>query len=242
MKIIARFLLPTVLLAGGLRAAEPLKIHLISGSAEYKSEASLREFSAHLQQLGFVCTASWGQDKGRSLPNLEALPAADLMIVFARRLALPAGQMKLIRAHWEAGKPVLGIRTASHAWGEKDNPDNAVFDRQVLGNHYTGHYGNEPVAVAPVAAQAAHPVLRGVRPFNSAKLYKTGELAPTAIALQHGTNAQGRQVVTLINEYRGGRMFYTSLGIPEDFRDENFRRLLVNAIHWTTRREPPAGP
>jgi type 1 glutamine amidotransferase len=81
-----------------------------------------------------------------------------------------------------------------------------------------------------------------VRPFSSGKLYKTGELAPTATALQIGTNDKGRQVVTLVNEYRGGRVFYTSLGIREDFRDENFRRLLVNAIHWATRREPPAGP
>jgi type 1 glutamine amidotransferase len=242
MKIILRLLLLAALLAGRLIAAAPLKIHLISGSAEYQSEASLREFSAHLQQLGFVCTASWGQDKGKSLPNLEALPGADLMIVFARRLTLPAEQMRIIRAHWEAGKPVIGLRTASHAWGEKDNPDNAVFDRQVLGNNYAGHYGAEPVAVTPVAAQAGHPVLRGVRPFSSAKLYKTGELAPSAVALQIGTNNQGKQVVSLVNEYKGGRMFYTSLGIPEDFRDANFRRLLLNAIHWTTRRDFSAGP
>jgi type 1 glutamine amidotransferase len=237
-----RILWLLALLASGLRAAAPLKIHLVSGSAEYHSEPSLREFSARLQQLGFVCSASWGQDKGKSLPNLEALPAADLLIVFARRLTLPAEQMTIIRAHWEAGKPVIGLRTASHAWGEKDNPDNAVFDRHVLGNNYTGHYGAEPVAVTPIAGQTGHPVLRGVRPFNSAKLYKTGELAPTATALQIGTNDKGQQVVTLVNEYKGGRMFYTSLGLPEDFRDENFRRLLINAIHWTTRREPPSGP
>jgi type 1 glutamine amidotransferase len=242
MKTSIRILWLLALLASGLRAAAPLKIHVISGSAEYRSEASLQEFSAYLQQLGFVCSASWGQDKGKSLPNLEALPSADLMIVFARRLTLPADQMKIVRAHWEAGKPVIGLRTASHAWGEKDNPDNAVFDRQVLGNNYGGHYGDEPVAVTNAPDQAAHPVLRGVQPFRSSKLYKTGPLAPTATALQFGTNDKGKQVVTLINEYKGGRMFYTSLGIPEDFRDENFRRLLINAIHWTTRRDPPACP
>lgn len=221
-------------------AADPLRVHLISGSAEYKSEASLQEFAAHLRSFGLECTASWGQDKGKSLPNLAALPGADVMIVFARRLALPDEQMKLIRAHWEAGKPVIGIRTASHAWGEKDNADNAVFDLQVLGNHYTGHYGDEPVAVANVAAQAAHPVLRGVQAFGTRKLYKAGELAPTATALQTGDNGKGREVVTLVNEYRGGRMFYTSLGVPEDFQNANFRRMLVNALFWAARREPPA--
>lgn len=222
--------------------AGPPKVHLISGSEEYRSEASLKEFSAYLKTLGIECSASWGADKGQSLPNLGALPQAELMIVFARRLALSAEQMKIIRGHWEAGKPVIGIRTASHAWGEKDNADNAVFDVQVLGNNYTGHFGDEVVAVTPVAEQLAHPVLAGVKPFNSRKLYKIGKLAPTATALQLGANGKGREVVTMVNEYKGGRMFYTSLGVPEDFANQNFRRLLVNAIYWTTRRAPPVAP
>ncbi len=241
MKITAALFVLVGLLPSGIDVvAAPLKVHIISGSAEYRSEASLKEFAAYLQQLGVECSASWGSDKGKTLPNLAALPSADLMIVFARRLALPASEMKLVRAHWEAGKPVLGLRTASHAWGEKDNEDNATFDRNVLGNHYTGHYGDEPVEVTNAPAQNAHPVLKGVRAFSTRKLYKNGELAPTATALQFGANDKGREVVTLVNEYKGGRMFYTSLGVPEDFKDENFRRMLVNAIYWTTRREPPA--
>lgn len=239
MKILSFLPLLAGLCAAAVTAAPaPLKIHIISGSEEYKSEASLKEFSAYLQQQGLECSASWGKDKGKELPNLEPLARADVMIVFARRLTLPEEQMKLIRAHWEAGKPIVGIRTASHAWGEKDNPDVPFFDHQVLGNNYNGHYGDEPVAVTSVPAQAAHPVLAGVKPFTSRKLYKNKELAPTATALQIGDNGKARDVVTLVNEYKGGRMFYTSLGVPEDFKDANFRRLLVNAIYWTARREP----
>jgi type 1 glutamine amidotransferase len=243
MKVLLLFTLVASLLAGWSQAASaPLKVHVISGSQEYASEASLKEFTGYLQGLGIACTASWGKDKGKTLPNLEPLPSADLLIVFARRLTLPEEEMRIVRGHWAAGKPVIGLRTASHAWGEKGNPDNAEFDRKVLGNHYTGHYGDEKVEVTNVAAQAAHPVLQGVRPFRSRKLYKTAELAPTATALQMGDNGRGREVVTIVNEYNGGRMFYTSLGVPEDFQDDNFRRLLVNAIHWTTRRPPPSPP
>jgi type 1 glutamine amidotransferase len=224
------------LLSGWINASgASLKIHIISGSEEYRSEASLKEFAVHLGRKGMECSASWGKDKGTWLPNLEQLATADLMIVFARRMILAEEQMKLIRAHWEAGKPVIGIRTASHAWGAGDN---AVFDRKVLGNHYQGHYRDERTEVTNVAAQNAHPVLHGVHPFTSRRLYKTGETAPTATALQFGDNGEGRHVVTLINEYRGGRMFYTSLGVPEDFKDENFRRMLLNAIHWCTRSDP----
>ena len=219
--------------------AAPLRVHLISGSKEYASEPSLKEFAVHLGTRGVECTASWAQDGGTTLPNIEALAAADVMLVFARRLKLPAEQMAVVRAHWEAGKPIVGIRTASHAWGDKENPDNAIFDRKVLGNHYLGHFGDEPVSVSAAPTQASHPVLAGVKPFTSRKLYKAGELAPTATPLQFGDNGKARHAVTLVNDYKGGRVFYTSLGVPEDFKDENFRRLLVNAIFWTARRDPP---
>jgi type 1 glutamine amidotransferase len=234
MKITTTLTVLIALFTGWINAlGAPLRIHMISGSEEYRSEASLKEFAAYLRQSGIECSASWAKDKGTRLPNLGPLPPADLLIVFARRLTLPEEQMKIVRAHWEAGKPVIGIRTASHAWGAEDN---AIFDRKVLGNNYAGHYRDVKTKVTNVAAQNAHPILNGVRPFTSRKLYKAGELAPTATALQFGDNGEGRHVVTLVNEYKGGRVFYTSLGVPEDFKDENFRRMLVNAIYWTTRR------
>src|SRR5687768_7451662 len=217
-------------------ATEPLKVHIISGSKEYGSEPSLREFAEHLTKLGITCTASWAQDGGVTLPNVSALATADLMIVFARRMKLPEEQLRIVRAHWEAGKPIVALRTASHAWGDKGNADNSTFDLKVLGNNYQGHHGNEPVQVTLVPGQTSHPVLSGVQPFTSRKLYKTGPLAPTATPLQFGDNGKGRHPVTLVHEYNGGRVFYTSLGVPEDFKNENFRRLLVNAIYWTTRR------
>ena len=240
MKSFHRLLFVFALAAAALdAAAAPLRVHFISGSKEYGSEPSLKEFAGYLTKQGVTCTASWAQDGGKELPNVDAIPAADLLIVFTRRMKLPEEQMKVVRAHWEAGKPVIGLRTASHAWGDKESPDNATFDRKVLGGQYLGHYGDERIAVTPAPGQTTHPVLAGVKPFASRKLYKAGELAPTATPLQFGDNGRGRHVVTLVNEYKGGRVFYTSLGVPEDFKDENFRRMLVNAIYWTTRRQAP---
>jgi type 1 glutamine amidotransferase len=46
------------------------------------------------------------------------------------------------------------------------------------------------------------------------------------------------QPVTWAHTYKGGRTIYTSMGVPEDFQDENFRRLLTNAIFWTAQRDP----
>ena len=213
-----------------------LAIHMISGSREYKSQPSLEEFAQHLEEnYNVTVTASWGHDGIKELENLDALKKAELMIVFARRMKLSDEQMEIIRGHWLAGKPIVGIRTASHAFS---NEDNQIFDREVLGNHYSGHHGKEQVKVTNEAERQEHPVLAGVEPFSSTKLYKCGELPKTTTVLQIGDIGKASYPVTMVNEYNGGRVFYTSLGVPGDFQDENFRRMLTNAIFWTTHRDP----
>ena len=171
------------------------------------------------------CTASWGKDGAKELEGLDALKDADLMLVFTRRMKLGEAQMALIRSHWEQGKAIIGIRTAGHAFQKADNE---IFDRQVLGGHYRGHYGNEPIKVINKAS--GHPVLEGVEPFTSTKLYKAGELAKDTVVLQMGDIGKDRHPVTIVHEYKGGRTFFTSLGVPADFENENFRQMLVNAV------------
>jgi type 1 glutamine amidotransferase len=237
----------TVLSAAGTRAADPspaattdptapLVLHVISGSKEYESEASLRPFLADLQKRYRVTvTASWGTDGGETLDNLDELKKADVLLLFARRMKLPEDQMKLIRAHWEANRPIVGIRTASHAFQPADNE---VFDRQILGGSHQSHWADEPVKVTNHPDQTEHPVLRGVGPFVSRKLYKRADLLKDVVVLQTGNNGKDTQPVTLTREHKGGRIVYTSLGVPEDFKDDNFRQLLINAIFWTARRDP----
>ena len=119
---------------GAFLEAAPLKVHIISGAKEYHSEASMSGFSKWMEKHYDVkFTASWGHDGIEKLPNLGVLKNADVMFVFARRMKLVEPQMKLIRAHWEAGKPIVGVRTASHAFQKADNE---IFDRQVMGGNY----------------------------------------------------------------------------------------------------------
>ena len=215
---------------------QPLLIHIVSGSKEYDSEKSLKAFKSQLESSYDVSiTASWGYDKIEKLPNLEPLKNADLLIVFARRMNLPPEQMKLFHAHWNEGKPVMGIRTASHAFQKEDN---AVFDLEVLGGHYNGHYGDEPVKVTNETEQSNHPVLQGVPAFPSQKLYKAGPLHQNSLVLQIGDNGKGVEPVTIVHNYKNGRMFYTALGTPNDFEHPAFQTLLTNAVFWTTQRNP----
>ena len=226
-------------------AAEPapLKIHLISGSKEYKSEESLKKLQKHLEgSYKVVIAASWGADQGGELPNGDKIKDADVLVVFTRRMKLPEAQLALVRAHWEAGKPVVGIRTASHAWSDEEN---ANFDRKVLGGDHNSHLKDEPVSVVPTQDSTEHPILKGVGPLKSRKLYKVGPQPTSVTILQTGTatTAEGAKVtqpVTWINTYKGGRIFYTSLGVPEDFDQPSYLALLTNAVFWTAERDPSA--
>lgn len=213
---------------------KPLKVHMISASAEYKSEPSLKEFKDFLEKnYNVEVTASWGKDSGKILDNLDALKSADLLVLFARRMNLPEDQMSIIRSHWESGKPIVGIRTAGHAFGK----DNEHFDKKVLGGHYKGHYGQEPIAVSATKEGAGHPVLKGVGEFKSRRLYSAGSLADDTVVLQIGDIGKAKHPVTIVHTYKGGKIFFTSLGVPEDFTDANFRKMLTNAIFWTTDRD-----
>jgi len=212
--------------------AAALKIHIISGAKEYQSEASMKVFSVWMEKNYEVkFSASWGHDGIEKLSNLGALAQADVMFVFARRMKLVEPQMKLIRTHWEKGKPIVSVRTASHAFQKADNE---VFDRQVMGGNYQGHFGDGPVKVTN---SGKHPILKGVGKITSNKLYKAGPLAKGATVLQQGDIGTDKHAVSWINSWKGGRTFYTSLGVPKDFENENFRRMLANAIFWSVDRK-----
>jgi type 1 glutamine amidotransferase len=234
-------LLTTLLLHPAGRAAEEkvLKIHLIAGG-EYKPVPSMTEFKKHVEKTYRVeCTTSFydGTGSPSKLDNLDALKSADLLVLFARRMSLREEQMKLIRAHWNAAKPIVGIRTACHAFQKADNE---VIDRKLFGGNYGGASSNGGFKTAVMKGQEDHPVLKGVGEIKAAKYaYGNGPLAEGVVVLHRVGRIKDKDFpVTWVNTYKGGRYFYTSLGAPEDFEQEGMKRLLVNAIFWAARRDP----
>jgi type 1 glutamine amidotransferase len=238
--VLAVFLLSRGVCAAAAAAADgagkhPLKVAMYSGSAEYRSAESLAGLKKHLEaEYGTSCSLHVVDEKGTKLTGIEDLEACDVAVIFTRRLKLDEGQVAALKKYCDAGKPVVGIRTASHAfqtWLE--------FDRDVLGGNYQGHYREDaPAAVKPVAA--GHPLLEGVKPFTTkGKLYKNPDLARDVTRLLTATTPETTETVAWTRQHKGGRVFYTSLGTPEDFENPDFRRLVVNAIFWTANRETP---
>ncbi len=201
-----------------------LKIHLI-GFGEYEAAKSLAEFKKHLEQHYRVdCTASLGVN-GKKLDNLDPLRTTELLVLFARRMNLPEEQMVILRNHWEKGKPIVALRTATVAFQQTDNEALG----KVLGGDYQGP-GSYTTPFKAIAddSQKDHPILRGVGPINSRGPYRFGKLSDKAVVLQIvESDKKIKAPATWIHEYQGSRMFYSTMGVPEDFQNEHFRRLLV---------------
>jgi putative membrane-bound dehydrogenase-like protein len=211
-----------------------LNVCLVSGSLEYESDASLSGFQKYLEEHYLVqCTRAFRKSDD-DLPGLDNLDTCDVIVLFTRRLTISGEQLEKVKKHCKSGKPIVGVRTASHAfqnWLE--------LDKEVLGGNYKGHYGASPAVEVQIVAKARnHPILSGVKPFQSAgSLYQNPNLADDVEVLLTGSIPGHTEPVAWTRSHNGGRVFYTSLGHQKDFADENFRRLLVNALFWTAKRD-----
>lgn len=223
--------------------APPLKVCLVSGSIEYKSNESLAAYQKYLEShYNARCTQAFIQGNDiEHLPGLDNLDTCDVMVLFTRRLKIDGPELEKIKAYCHSGKPVVGVRTASHAlqnW--------LALDKEVLGGNYKGHYdGDLATDVTLVETQKDNPLLQGVTPFRSAgSLYKNKGISGDCQVLMTGTSPEATEPITWTRTHNGGRVFYTSLGHPQDFQEESFRRLLANGLFWAAGREPqtPASP
>ena len=155
---------------------------------------------------------------------------------------MPRKDLEAVQSYLAAGKPLVGIRTASHAFdargrGPKGYVDWPTFDPDVLGGHYIGHCEDGPKTTVKLAAGVEnHPILAGVTvPFSgNGSLYKVRPLKQSTTPLLVGTVPRhDPEPVAWTNQYGKSRIFYTSLGHPENFRDPAFIRLLTNAVLWS---------
>jgi type 1 glutamine amidotransferase/nicotinamidase-related amidase len=249
-------------LIGGepFRFADDKRPHVafIIGENEYHTWETLPEFAAkELEFRGLNCSYVLAPPKGgNDFENYQEIKNADLLAISVRRRAPQKQMMELIRAHVAQGKPVVGIRTASHAFDPRAPVDDrhsewTTFDSDVLGGDYQGHYSNKPpndpvTYVRVVASAAAHPILTGIsaEPFVvTSHLYKNPNPKPTITPLMVGWLDGRAEVhpVAWVNTANNRRVFYTSLGSPDDFANATFRRLLLNGILWAVGQPvPPA--
>lgn len=213
----------------------------------YHADKTLPAFAQVLrEEHGIHCTVLHGEG-GHRLPLTENLKTADAVVVYVRRLGPAPAQIQALKDYVAAGGPIIGLRTASHAFKLKNAPDGSYdipegqaewpdFDPAILGGSYHGHEGNE-LGSDISNVNIEHPVMAGVVPatwHSKGSLYNAGPIAEDATLLQEGRVPGVAEPVTWIREAAPGRgkVFYSSLGYPDDFKEPAFRRMLINAVHW----------
>ena len=163
-------------------------IVLVSGDEEYRSEEALPMLGKILAtHHGFKCSVLFAIDPDtgeidpnnqNNIPGLHLLEDADMLVLFTRFRELPDEQMKHIIDYTNAGGPVMGLRTATHAFNYTENKESPYakysfnsqefdggYGRQVLGetwiNHH-GHHGKESARGVIDEENRDHPILKGV--------------------------------------------------------------------------------
>ena len=255
---IEKFVCPTItssdLLDGpAQRFAEDDRPHVafLVSDDHYHADKTLPVFAQMLRdRYGCHCTLLHGQGTSNipATGELVGENAADCLVLYVRRLALPEQQLDRVRKYLASGKPLVGMRTASHAFDTKGKHEPGQdewpeFDPEVLGGNYHGH-GPNPAGtdVAIVPERAGHPILAGVEPakwHSTGSLYFTSPVAENATVLMTGALEDRVEPLTWVRDYQGGRVVYNGLGHPDDFQDPQFRRLLVNTIFWAMDRPVP---
>jgi len=165
------------------------RIVFVTGDEEYRSEEGMPMLAKILaRHHGFHCTVLFAIDKNdgtinpneiTNIPGLEKLAAADLAVIFLRWRDLPDDQLVHLIDYVESGKPVVGLRTATHAlklradskyrrytWDSREEGYDGGLGRQVLGETWISHHGDHGKQstrgiIAPGAEN--HPILRGIK-------------------------------------------------------------------------------
>ncbi|MCB1064834.1 MAG: hypothetical protein KDN20_18180 [Verrucomicrobiae bacterium] len=253
------------------------KIVFLAGDEEYRSEESLPMLAKILSQThGFDCTVLFSVDpekgyidpnNGKNIPGTEALADADLMILALRFRDLPPEQTQPITDFLNAGKPVIGLRTSTHAFNGKMATGDWKYNQfglNILGETWVAHHGahkKEGARGVIEADNANHSMLNGVMDvFAPSDVYTVKNLKGDETILLRGAVTETldpsskpitgpknspMQALAWIHDYTGpngtakGQAFCTTAGAAVDLMSEDLRRLVVNAAYYLTGMNVP---
>jgi len=247
---------------------------LISGDEEYRSEEALPQLAKILSKHhGFSCTVLFAQHPDRpgivdanylkNIPGLQTLESADAMILFTRFRALPDDQMKYIDTYFMSGKPVVAIRTATHAFNfDKDSTSSYVhygnyyngemsewtdgFGRLVLGEKWHTHHGHhkhQSTRGIITEESTEHPLTNGIASgeiWGSTDVYGVrlplpGDSEPIVLG----------QVINRRGPFDENDVFYGMKPTDDEIAEVNDKGIPVNdtlmPIAWTKSYQLPGG-
>jgi type 1 glutamine amidotransferase len=243
---------------------KPLVV-FVAGDHEYGGESTLPIIAAELEKnYGFrtkILKSYPDQNAEENIPGLEALKEADVAVFFLRWRRLPADQIQFIEDYLKTGKPLLGFRTTTHAFNYPKGHPLQKWNAfgEIAFNSPPGwggvakhtHYGHESSTdVNIIKSEANNELLTGVGDNFHVRswLYQVLPSYPIkgSVLLMngHSINPADKKAYdnpvswTGTNSY-GAKFFFTTMGHPEDFDQEPFQHLVINAMHWVAGKKIP---
>lgn len=201
-----------------------------------------------------------------NIPGMDTLADADLCVLTTRFRMLPDEQMKPFLDYLKAGKPLVAYRTATHAFkgGKYGGIEWKNFGINVLGENWHSHHGKHKVEGARgliVRENAEHPILNGVKDVytpsdvygvvhldeDEATVLLRGQvlqlLDPASPPVTDGRNDPMMPYAWVkpysVESGETGQAFTTTAGGAVDFRNEDLRRMIVNACLYLTGEDVP---
>jgi hypothetical protein len=193
-------------------------IVFVTGDEEYRSEEGMPMMAKILAlRHGFKCTVLFAidrktgainPDEQTNIPGMDHLAMADLVVLFTRFRELPDADMKHFVDYFHSGKPIIALRTATHAFNYERNPKSPYakysfrseewpggFGQQVLGETWINHHGRhkkEATRGLIDGGNKDHAILRGVQDiFGTSDVYGVKNLPADARILLHGMTLTG---------------------------------------------------
>lgn len=163
-------------------------IVLLAGDEEYRSEECLPMLAKILaERHGFKCTVAFAVTDGVidpnnqvNVPGFAELATADACIMLMRFRHPPDNLLKYFADYVESGKPIIGLRTSTHAFtsipGTSPYKSYNQFGKTVLGEEWVNHWGgHKHEATKGIFEPGAKddPILKGVESvFGDTDVYE----------------------------------------------------------------------
>ena len=136
-------------------------------------------------------------------------------------------RLKRIELYCRGGGSLVALR-AMHA----EIPGWSNFAEEVLGGRQSAGQRARLLEVQRSETAWHHPVVEGVDAMIAeGEVYSGPRFSPGVTVLL--TVGHRAQPVAWTTRHAGGRIFATTLGLDDDFREPRFLRLISNAVRWT---------
>jgi len=194
-------------------------IVFLAGDEEYRSEEAMPMMAKILAvRHGFKCTVLFSvdadgtinPDNGKSLSNAAALDSADAIVMLLRFRNWRDEDMKHFVDAYLAGKPIIALRTSTHAFNISGGAYKAYssFGKKVLGEQWVSHWGNhKSEATRGIIEDAAKndPLLKDVVDvFGDTDVYEAYPPADAKILLR-GQVLKGMKPDSPVADYKKKR-------------------------------------